>query len=325
MSKKPEILTIGAPLVDQVIHVDEQFLETITGEKGGMLLVDDKAITDIIERSGQLPQRVPGGSAANTIKGLANLGHNCAMAGKIGDDWLGSFYKDALAANGIVSHLALSSTPTGQVLCLITPDGERTMRTFLGASIEITPQNLTDEMFEGIKHVHIEGYGIANGKLVQAVVAAAKKVNATISLDLASFEIVHNFRKELDAILDQKLDLLFCNEDEAHAYTGLKEENEAVQKLGKLCHTSVICMGDRGCWTSSSGKHAHHEAYPVKPLDTTGAGDLFASGFLHGYLQGRPINECAHYGALIGAEVVQIQGAELPPTTWQKIKTTIAP
>jgi len=319
MSKsRYDVLGIGGPIIDQILPVSHEYMESIPGEIGGMMPVNYETLISIIQESGSKPIPVLGGSARNMINGMARLGERCAFCGKIGSDELSHFYTSSLKAKSIIPLLIHSSTPTAQVLALVTPDGQRTFRTFLGASMEMRGEDLDPAIFEHVRLVHIEGYALYNGDLVERAMSYAQKAGAKVSFDLASFEIARSFRETILSLLDQYVDIVFANELESKALTGFDEE-EAAGYLGGLCEVGIVLMGPQGCWVRKGRTKVHCPAYPVQPLDTTGAGDLFASGFLHAYLQGFSIEECAHYGAIAGRAVVQVMGAEIPHEHWEDI------
>lgn len=315
---KYEIIGVGGPILDQLIRITDTYLETIPGEKGGMEPISYKELEKIVSESGTSSILVPGGSARNTLHGLARFGEKCALVGMVGSDSRGHTYRQFLKEQGITPLLIESSTPTAIVLSLVTPDGERTMRTFQGASVEIRGHHLNPTMFEGVKLVHLEGYTLFNEDLAEAAMRLAQEKGAKVSFDLASFEIAERFKDHILYLLDTYVDLVFCNELEAMSLLGLEEE-KACDSLAEHCEIAVVLMGPQGCWVRKGKEKVHCPAYPVDPLDTTGAGDLFASGFLHGYMRHYPVEICAHYGAIAGRAVVQVMGPVLPHEAWEGI------
>lgn len=319
-----EVLGIGAPIIDYVIEVSEEDLKTLSNGKGGMQVVNQQTLAKILHLHPVSPEHFLGGSGANTIRGLANLGHACAFTGKIGKDVAGKKFLEGMKILGIhTQFLLLSDTPTAQVACLVTPDGERTMRAFLGASEELRIEDLKPEMFEGVKLVHLEGYNLLKPHFTKRAMEMAKAAGATISFDLGSFEIVE---KNLDIIVDllsRYVTIVFANQDESHKLTQISSERSC-NILKDICDIAVILMGKEGCLVGTGSKQIACSAFPVQdPIDTTGAGDLFASGFLHGYLQGHSLQDCAHFGALTGAAVVQVHGVEIPQLDWITLKEKI--
>ncbi len=324
MDKKyHHILGIGTPLLDHLLPVSEVYLNTLPGKKHGMEPVDYPSLISIIEKSGSIPKQKAGGSCANTIKGLAALGWDCALTGKSGKDPVSEKVSEDLLQNSVQPYLCTSNTPTSHVLCLITPDGKRTCRAFLGAGGEMTPDDLDPQLFKHTKLVHIEGYSLLCPGLTHRAMELAKQAGAKISFDLGSFELVENYKDLILQLFTEFVDVLFSNEDEILALTGLdpKDGCRSLSNLGKI---SVVMMGKEGCWAGLGNYQVQCPAYPVDPIDTTGAGDLFASGFLHGFLKQKTLEECARYGAITGGSVVQVVGAEIPLNRWPVIRKRIS-
>jgi sugar/nucleoside kinase (ribokinase family) len=317
-----DVLGIGAPVIDNVITVSESFLASIPGKKGGAVQIEHAALLHLIKSCNMPPLTIAGGSGANTIKGLAHLGNKCALAGKIGNDPSGDMFIKTIQSLGIFPLLSKSSKPTTEVLTLVTPDGERTMRFFPGASLEMNPGDLHPRMFQGIKLVHIEGYTLLNPYLTETAMKLAKEGGAKISFDCASFEIIQDNKALIDNLLSKYINILFANEKESQILTGL-DPKKACQLLANTCDIAVILNGKEGSWIGHKNEVIHSPTIPVIPKDTTGAGDLYASGFLHGYLHGKDLMECGKYGSLLGAAVVDAWGAEIPIKTWESIKQKI--
>lgn len=324
MAKNPQnvVLGIGAAFVDQVLYVKDDFLKNVPGKKGGMVIVDHKELTNIIQQSGQTPIIIPGGSCANTIRGLAHLGQQCTFNAKIGPDEIGKFFTESLIKLKITPELIPTETHTGQALCLITPDAERTMRSFLGAAQEMGPGDLLPSIFEGIRLVHLEGYTLLNPGLTERAMELAKKAGAKISLDLGSFEVVKLFKDSIIKLIKEYVDVLFGNRDEIQMLTQLPPE-QACTYLSSICETSVVLLGSDGCIVGRGSKQIKCAAIPVQVVDTTGAGDLFISGFLHGYQQGHSLEDCAYFGTVTGAAAVQARGVDIPESSWKIVKTTL--
>lgn len=321
-----KIIGIGSPIVDSIAQVDDAFLETVEGDKGGMVLVDAATIKQITERIPGAITRSPGGSAGNTLFALARLGADAAFLGKTGDCANGQFYRDRFSQlSGDSSRFKIGTSPNGHCLSLVTPDGERTMRTDLGAAMTLQPDEISPADFAACQHAHIEGYLLFNEALLRAVLAAAKEAGCTISLDLASFEVVQAAGDTLTEILRDFVDIVFANEEEAAAFTGLSDDYPAMARaLSELCSIAAVKIGAAGAWIASGDELFHAASVPAATvIDTTGAGDLWAAGFLYGWSHQRPLADCAHYGALLGSAVVQQQGTELPDTIWQPLQQEI--
>jgi sugar/nucleoside kinase (ribokinase family) len=326
MKIKTPILGVGSPLLDLLINVNDAFIDSIEGDKGGMNLVSTDQMTDLVAKAGN-PHRAPGGSAGNTIFGLARLNTPASFLGMIGDDEDGEFYKTRLVElGGDDSRFQVNpACHTGRCLCLITPDSERTMRTDLGASGLITAADVTSDIFTDIGHVHLEGYSLFNRDFAKQLMVEAKAANCTVSLDLASFEVVAANRDVLPELLENYIDIVFANEDEAREFCGDLTPEEQAAELCKYCSVAAVKLGKEGCCLlEKGGEPVRVSANVVEAVDTTGAGDLWQTGFLYGLAKGASLEDCARYGAIISAEVVQIIGADISDERWEVIHQGIA-
>ena len=326
MNKDFTIIGVGSPIVDSIAPVGEDFLEIVGGEKGGMLLTDAETIGRLIERIPERPHAAPGGSAGNTLFALARMGAATSFLGKVGSCERGQFYRNRfIELGGDGSRFKIGDGPNGHCLSLVTPDGERTMRTDLGAAMTLTPDEISARDFDGCRHAHIEGYLLFNAELMQRVVESAKEAGCSISLDLASFEVVHAAKDTLPAILKDYVDIVFANEEEASAFTGIDSDYAAMaEQLASLCDIAAVKVGAEGSYIAADG--AVLKAAPVpaaKVVDTTGAGDLWAAGFLYGWSRQLPLEDCARIGSILGSAVVQTQGAELSDEAWMTIMNHI--
>jgi len=308
-----DLLAIGSPIVDNIIHIDEDFIHAITGKKGGMELIDYTVLSELLCQTGQ-GIVMPGGSAANVARCFASLGGSCRFVGKIGDDIAGSYFRRQMKIAKVIPQLMIDkNTHTAQVVSLVTPDGERTMRTYLGAAATINPEELQAESFRDVNIVHTEGYTLTNSNLTETIFKLANKAKCKISLDLSSFEIVNDFQQRLEKILPS-VEILFANEDELQTY-GLGSIEKGFKQLALMCPIVVGMLGENGCAIHSEGKLQYFHTSPVKAIESTGAGDFFASGFLYGFCHRKPIETCAKYAMQLGAAVVKSEGAAI-----QKIK-----
>lgn len=315
------ILGIGTPILDYLLSVSDEYVESL-GIRGGSILIEYETLQKILADHSAIESVIGGGSAANTIKGLAKLGHACGLIGKTGKDEAALKFVGSLEEYGIFPHLSTSKLPTGQVACLITPDHERTMRAFLGAGAEMNADDISSDFFINTELVHIEGYLMNRKGVVEKAMKLAKEAGAKISFDVSSFEMVEEFKKPMLALLKDYVNIVFANEEEARTLTGLPPE-EACIHMKDLCGTAVVKMGGEGCWGASGSEKVFHPAYQVKVVDTTGAGDLFASGFLHGFLEKKSLGESLRYGAVVASYVIQVFGAEIPLSQWSEIRTNL--
>lgn len=306
--------------MDIIVHVQDAFLHKHRLEKGSVAPAGLDTIKRLIDESHSFATHTPGGSCANVMRALARLGWNCSLTGKIGNDELGDILLKDLDQYAIVSDYHKTDQPTGCVLCLVTPDGERTMRDYLGASATMCGKDLAQNLFKNTSHVHIEGYSLFNEGVTKTAMEKAHQAKNTVSFDLANFKIVQRYKESILELLTQYVDIVFCNAQEAEALLELSAE-ESCKKLSKLCNHAIVTMGKRGSWVAHINQIIHIPAIPVKHvLDTTGAGDLYSAGYLDGFLKGLPIEKCGKQGAFLAAEVLTQEGAVLPSDRWPVVQ-----
>ena len=318
------ITGIGAVLVDILINESDQFLKQLGKEKGGMTLVDNADIESILSKTKQQPQIVPGGAACNTIVGVGNLGGEARFIGIRGDDEYGQIFKNQVIKCRVEPRLERSSSPTGKVLSVITPDAQRSMFTFLGASTELDPGKVTPDLFKDTDIAVIEGYLLFNRTLMIACLKAAQRAGTKVALDLASFEVVESSKDILEDLIKNYVDILIANEDEAEAYTGTKDEKKALERLYKNVDIAVLKVGARGSYVRQNDQTFQiSPQIGNPPVDTTGAGDLWAAGFLFGLSKKFPIEKCGQIASACGYEVCQVVGAQIPEGAWERIRSLI--
>ncbi len=321
---KKLIVGVGSALVDILAREDDAFLDAAGAAKGGMTLVEADEIDRLIALTTGDNAVVPGGSACNTTMGVGKLGGQARFVGKRGRDETGKAFETDMVVHGVDPLLFVSDTPTGRVLSVVTPDAQRTMFTFLGAAAEMAPAEISPECFKDAAVVHVEGYLLFNRDLMGAVLRAAKAAGAKISLDLASFNVVEESKDLLDAIVAEYIDILIANEDEALAFTGEKDEAKALEILSRDVEIAVLKIGPRGSIISGNG-----EVVAIKGMgdgnavDTTGAGDLWAAGFLFGLVNGMNLEQSGAVGSCCGFEVCQLIGAKISDDGWERIKETV--
>ncbi|MBP8830252.1 MAG: adenosine kinase [Desulfobacter sp.] len=318
------ITGIGSALVDVLINETDEFLHKLNKEKGGMTYVTSAEQQDIISASSQIPVIVPGGAACNTILGVGNLGGTARFIGARGEDEYGDIFEDKVWECQVEPVLSYFDTPTGKVLSIVTPDAQRSMFTDLGASSLLDPADVTSQMFSDTAIALVEGYLLFNRDLMMAAVKAAKAAGTLVALDLASFEVVNASQDILPDLVKEYVDILIANEDEAKAYTGESDESAALEKLSVNVTYAVLKVGSRGSYIWHNNTVTRIE--PVKgndPVDTTGAGDLWAAGFLYGIANGLSIEKSGRLGSMCGYEVCQVMGAQIPEQVWKKIRSTI--
>jgi sugar/nucleoside kinase (ribokinase family) len=318
---KTLVVGLGSALVDILVHESDAFVERIGYPKGGMTYVEMEELQSIVARVSSPPVQVPGGSACNTAVGVGRLGGRARFVGKLGRDDAGRFFQEALVQRGVEPVLMQSAQPTGRVLSIITPDAERTMLTCLGASADIPPDEIKPEYFANSAVVHMEGYLLFNPDLMIAALEAAKQAGACISLDLASFTVVEQSRDILDGLIQKYVDILLANEDEALAYTGIKEEEAALDRLARNVQIAVLKVGERGSYVQEAGRVYRIDARKSgTAVDTTGAGDLWASGFLYGLVNGCDHEKSGRIASACGHAVCQVVGADIPENGWVEIR-----
>ena len=318
-----KILGLGNPLIDVLTILEsDDLLSDFSLPKGSMQLVDQDLSGKI---SAQLKNDnrflVTGGSASNTISGLAKLGVTVGFVGKIGNDEMGSFFQADSERIGVKSHLVRSDSPSGVCIWLVSPDGERTMATCLGAACEMTPNDLNEDTFTGYDCCYFEGYWVQNRDLILTAMQIAKKSGLKISMDLASYNVVLENIDFLKQITRDYVDILFANEEEAKAFTG-KEPEKALDEIASICEIAVVKLGAQGSYIKRG--ECKYEIAPMPDvvcLDSTGAGDLYAAGFLYGLTKGLPLQECGRIGSIVAGNVVQVIGPKLDDEKWNMIKS----
>lgn len=320
-----KVIGLGNALVDILATIEnDSLLQELNLPKGSMQLVNKETSTQVFDRlKNKDISQISGGSASNTIHGLAQLGVSTAFIGKVGSDHFGRFFKEDMQNGGIKPLLFESKTETGRAIALISPDSERTFATFLGAAVELIPEEITKEIFEGYKYLHIEGYLVQNHALVRKAVATAKEMGLIISLDLASYNVVDANKEFLLDITKNYVDILFANEEEGKSFTGLEGE-QALNKMAEMVAIAVYKQGKNGSIIKQNNEIFKAEAILVNSIDTTGAGDLYASGFLFGLIRGYSLDKCAQIGSITAGNVVQIIGPKINLGQWENIKAEIA-
>lgn len=319
-----KVLGMGNALVDILAKLDDDArLSKLNLPKGSMQLVDEhkqaavlKAIEDLTK------EQASGGSAANTMHGVARLGVPTGYIGKIGQDEFGDFFKNDLELSNIRPYLTYSTTPSGRAVALISQDSERTFATYLGAAVELNVQDLLPEYFKGYDYFHIEGYLVYNHELMETSVKMAKSAGCQISLDCASFNVVQDNLEFLKSFTKNYVDIIFANEEEAKSFTGL-EPREALDELSKYCKIAVVKIGAKGSYIKSGNEVYTISSVKANCIDTTGAGDLYAGGFLYGLANDLSLPNCGNIGSLLSGKVVEVIGAKIPDNVWKEIHSSI--
>jgi fructokinase len=321
MQKRYDVYAIGNALVDTEIEVSDDFLDKMAIGKGLMTLVDEPRQKELISALATTSaKRAAGGSACNTVVAVARFGGKAFYSCRVADDPDGHFYVDDLTEAGVDSNLTglLPEGTTGKCLVLITPDAERSMNSFLGISANIDENSIDEDALARSRYVYLEGY-LASSETGRAAAARlhhlARKANVKTALTFSDAAMVEFCREGLEQMFGDGVDLLFCNEKEAVAYTGCDSMEVALESLKELAREIVITLGDKGAmiW---DGKHRHNiPVTPVTALDSNGAGDMFAGAYLYGITHGMSPTEAGKLASRAAAKVVSQFGPRLDTAT----------
>ncbi|WP_022673281.1 adenosine kinase [Novosphingopyxis baekryungensis] len=308
-----DVLAIGNAIVDVLASTTDDFITEENLTKGGMALIDADRAVSLYDKMGS-GQEISGGAAANTLAGLAMLGAKCQFIGQVAKDQLGEVYAHDLRAVGVDFTQAPrdAEPPTGRCLILVSPDGERTMNTFLGASHFLPAEAIDQDAIANARLVFLEGYMWDPPEpraAMRRALEIARQSDTQVAFSTCADFCVHTHRKDFRKLIDDGLiDILFANEEEA----GILEDSDpasAIETLGKDVPLLVVTRGPQGAIAIKDGERFETTALPTTVVDTTGAGDLFAAGFLSGHLQGESVTRCLEMGAVAAAEVVSHFGA----------------
>jgi len=314
------VIGIGNALTDIMTMLpNNDVIQTLGYPKGSMQLVDRNASQKVLDVIKNIPQAITsGGSAANTIHGLAKLGIETAFIGKVGKDEFGNFFSTDLKNSGIKPILLNSETASGRAIALVTPDSERTFAVYLGSAVELIANDIKQEYFSGYSYFHIEGYLLQNHELMIKATSEAKKAGLKVSLDLASFNVVEENRDFLHDFVKKYVDIVFANEEEAKSYTGLNPL-EALHTIAEECEIAIVKIGKEGSYVKHNGKVYTISSIKANSIDTTGAGDLYASGFLYGLLKNLSFEKAGKIGSLLSGNVIETIGAKMTSEKWKSL------
>lgn len=319
-----KVLGMGNALTDILLQIDnDSILSSLNLMKGGMQLINDERSQEIINAVSHFSKVLAtGGSASNTINGITRLGLKAGFVGKIGKDEIGSFFTNDSIGNGVQLHLLTSDTPSGHCTVLVSPDSERTLCTYLGAACELVAYDLNTEMFQGYDFFHIEGYLVQNHELIRTAVRLAKQEGLKVSIDLASYNVVEENLDFLHEIIKEYVDIVFANEEEARAFTG-QEPEEALNNIADYCEIAIVKVGKGGSFIKSNEEKVQVKSRLSNCIDTTGAGDLYAAGFLFGLANNFSLEICGKIGSLVSGNVVEVLGAKMSNEVWEEIHKEI--
>ncbi|MCC6007469.1 MAG: adenosine kinase [Rhodobacteraceae bacterium] len=315
MNKRYQVVGIGNAMVDVLCQVDDAFLSRAGVEKGIMQLIDMPRAVALYGQMGPA-REVSGGSAANTIAGFAALGGRTAYVGKVRDDQLGAIFAHDMRAQGADYETpfapAQTTEETGRCMVLVTPDGERSMSTYLGVSEHLSPTDIDPAQMAQAEWLYLEGYrfdGPESHAAFAKAISATRAAGGRVSLTLSDPFCVKRHRDAFRAMIRDHVDLLFCNQHELLAMYRNATLDEAMDEAASEIDIVACTASEQGAWVLAGGERHHAPAVATSVVDATGAGDLFASGFLWGMIEGRPWAECARMGCIAAGEVISHIGA----------------
>ena len=243
--------------------------------------------------------------------------------GKIGNDELGHLYRSSLEQSGVKTTLLTGTKGSGRAMCFITgANAERTFADYMGAALELVPEDLKPEFFEGYDYFHIEGYLVQNQDLIRKAVQMAKEAGCIISIDMASYNVVESNEAFFHNLVEKYIDIVFANESEARAYTK-KEPREALDELAEQCRIAIVKVGKDGSMVKAGDEYHFIDPWPAATIDATGAGDTYAAGFLYAHSLGMPLKVCGEVGSIIAAKVVEVIGTKIDIPRWKAAKEEI--
>ncbi len=310
-----DVVGIGNAIVDVIAHAEDSFLTDQALAKGAMTLIDAEC-AEALYGAMDAGVEVSGGSAANSMIGLAEMGGAAGYVGKVCDDVLGKVFRHDIDAAGVRFETAPSAAgaPTARCLILVTADAQRTMNTYLGACVELGPDDIDEEFIAAAKAIYMEGFlwdppGAKQAfRKAQAIAAANGR---RVSLSLSDSFCVDRHRAELLELVEHHVDIVFANEDEILSLYQIEDFDEAVRRVGKDCEVAALTRGEQGSVVVGGGEvHAIGAAPVARVTDTTGAGDLYAAGFLYGFTHDFDLARCGRLGALAAAEIISHFGAK---------------
>ncbi len=315
-----KVLGMGNALVDILTKLKtDKTLEEFSLPKGSMQLVDFEISNKVNKGTDHLEKQIAsGGSAANTIHGIAKMGLETGFIGKVGEDEMGTFFHDDMLKSNINPQLLKSNTPSGKAMALISPDSERTFATYLGAAVELSPDDIISDHFVGYDYFHIEGYLVQNHALIEKAVKFAKDNGLKVTLDMASYNVVEENLEFLKVLLDKYVDIVFANEEEAKSFTGMEPE-AALNEFAMLCEIAVVKIGKHGSLVKKGNEVYKVNSIEANPIDTTGAGDLYAAGFIYGLIKEYSLDKCGRIGSILAGKTIEVIGPKMDDQQWSDV------
>ena len=320
------VIGIGNALTDVLVNLrNEDVLHNHNIARGSMSLVDSELQSQISKEVAGLPHALSlGGSADNTIRAMARLGSEVGFIGKVGHDNTGDRFEQALSNLGIEGKIFRGDNPSGKCISLVSPDGERTMLTHLGAAAEMHAEDISPAIFEGYDCLYIEGYLVQEHSLIETAIRTAKECGLQVAIDLASFNVVAENLEFLRNIVTKYIDLVFANEDEARVFSGEEEPINALQYISEMCDLVIVKIGTKGALIKHKGEVIHIGIMAAaKRVDTTGAGDFYAAGFMYGLCEGLSLRQCGTIGAITAGKVIEVVGPTLGEEAWAEIEVLV--
>ncbi len=315
------VIGIGNALVDIMVRLEsEELLERLSLPPGSMQLIERERSHEMTAAVNHMAERITsGGSVANTIYALGMMKADAGYIGSVGNDSYGTLFRDELTRAGVSARLFTSDLPTGTAIAFISPGGERTFATYTGAAAALNEDDLDAGIYDGYDLLYLEGYLIFNLPLVVRSLQLAKERGMLVALDLSGYNIVEEARENFKMVVADYVDILFANEEEAYAFTG-QDAERAARSLSEICDIAVVKRGREGSVISRGSDFIAVGAVGGDAVDTTGAGDMFAAGFLYGMTRGWQIERCGRAGSLLAGHIVESVGARPADHKWSTIE-----
>ena len=317
MTKSYKVVGIGNAIIDILAYVDDEFLKKNNIKKGVMNLISSDRSNELLKDI-KVSKKVAGGSAANTIVGLSQLGLKSSYIGKVNNDLLGKFFTDELNNNHVtynnLNKIIINNLATGHCIVLVTPDGERTMNTYLGITEFLTKDDVDIDILNNSEWIYLEGYrydGVDSQLAFELAINETKKSRGKIALSLSDPFCVDRHRKKFLDIIENGIDLIFCNEKELMSLTEESNLNSALKKCTEYSCEVVCTLAEKGVMIKKEVSWINVPTDRVKIVDTTGAGDLFATGYLYGILNGHDPERSAFFANQCAGQIIQILGCRL--------------